>query len=139
MELFLFGDTDSTLELVKYSNKNLRIVGVYNGFVYSNNDLIEQINSKSPDILIVGLGCPKQERWISENKTKVNVKILLAVGDGIKVFAGTKIRGHLLFRKLGLEWFVRLINHPLLYWMRYIIGIPLFIFRVLKYKNHISG
>ena len=58
----------------------------------------------------------------------------MSVGDGIKVFAGTKKRGPKFLQKIGLEWIVRLFFEPKRLWKRYFIGIPLFIFRVIKYK-----
>ncbi len=131
---FFFGDTEDTLSRISKFYPKLKIVGTCNGFNFNNDDLISQINHSNPDILIVGLGSPKQEEWIIENKDKISSKVIIAVGDGIKVFAGTKKRGTKLVRVLGFEWFVRLINEPRRLWKRYIIGIPLFILRVLKYK-----
>lgn len=131
---FFFGDTDETLKRIPQKHPDLRIAGSYNGFNFNLDDVISLISNSKPDILIVGLGSPKQEQWIIENKNKIQTKIIIAVGDGIKVFAGTKKRGTKLVRVVGLEWFVRLINEPKRLWKRYIIGIPLFILRVLKYK-----
>ncbi len=131
---FFFGDTDETLRKISQANSNLKVKGFCNGFNFNNDELINNINTAKPDILIVGLGSPKQEDWVVTNRDKVNTKVIIAVGDGIKVFAGTKKRGNKLIRILGLEWFVRLINEPKRLWKRYIIGIPLFILRILKYK-----
>ncbi|HMN47659.1 MAG TPA: WecB/TagA/CpsF family glycosyltransferase [Ignavibacteriaceae bacterium] len=131
---FFFGDTDETLSKISKANPDLYVKGFCNGFNFNNDKLIKDINTAKPDILIVGLGSPKQEDWIVTNRDNVNAKVIVAVGDGIKVFAGTKKRGTKLVRILGLEWFVRLINEPKRLWKRYIIGIPLFILRVLKYK-----
>ncbi len=131
---FFFGDTDETLSKISKANPDLYVKGFCNGFNFNNDKLIKNINTAKPDILIVGLGSPKQEDWIVTNRDNVNAKVIVAVGDGIKVFAGTKKRGTKLVRILGLEWFVRLINEPKRLWKRYIIGIPLFILRVLKYK-----
>ncbi len=110
-KLFFFGDSDTTLEKIKTQNLNLNVVGIHNGYDYVNLDLVKKINISNPDILIVGLGCPKQEKWIIENYSNLNVNVIIAVGDGIKVFAGNKIRGPLVLRQLGLEWFVRLISN----------------------------
>ncbi|MHB8580995.1 MAG: WecB/TagA/CpsF family glycosyltransferase [Ignavibacteriaceae bacterium] len=134
---FLFGDTDETLEKAICKNNKLIIRGVQSGYYYNEIKLIEKVNASCSDILIVGLGCPKQEKWIIENKDKLSVKVIIAVGDGIKVFAGIKKRGNRFFQTLGLEWVIRLINNPFLFWKRYLIGIPLFLFRVIrsKYSN----
>lgn len=133
-KFFLFGDTLETLLKAVEKNKTLNICGYENGYNFDDDDVIKKINYSAPDILVVGLGCPKQEEWIVKFKDTLNAKIILAVGDGIKIFAGTKKRGFNIFRILGLEWFIRLINNPKKYWKRYLIGIPLFSYRVIKYK-----
>jgi len=133
-KLFIFGDTDETLEKIKYNCPELSIVGKKNGYVFENEKLLIEITNSKPDILIVGLGTPKQEEWIVKNKSNLMVNIIIAVGDGIKVFAGNKRRGPKILQKLGLEWFVRFIFEPKRLWKRYFIGIPLFIFRVIKFK-----
>ncbi|MFZ1517808.1 MAG: WecB/TagA/CpsF family glycosyltransferase [Ignavibacteriaceae bacterium] len=133
-KLFIFGDTDETLEKIKYNCAELSIVGKKNGYVFENEKLLIEINNSKPDILIVGLGTPKQEEWIVKNKSNLMVNVIIAVGDGIKVFAGNKRRGPKILQKLGLEWFVRFIFEPKRLWKRYFIGIPLFIFRVIKFK-----
>lgn len=133
-KFFLLGDTDETLKKAIDNNPDLKICGFQNGYNYDDEELIAKVNASGSDILIVGLGCPKQEKWIIEKKDKLKVKIILAVGDGIKVFAGTKKRGNKFFQTIGLEWMVRLLNNPLLFWRRYLIGIPLFLYRVIKFK-----
>lgn len=131
---FFFGDEEKTLKLITKNLPKIKIAGFCNGFNYDNNDLIVKINNSNPDILIVGLGSPKQEQWIIENKRNINTKVIIAVGDGIKVFAGTKKRGPKFIPKIGLEWFVRFLYEPKRLWKRYFIGIPLFIFRIIRFK-----
>lgn len=132
--MFFFGDTTETLELICIKNSKLNVTGYIPGYDYDSDIVVKEVNKTEPDILIVGLGQPLQEKWIMENKDNLDVNVLLAVGDGIKVFAGVKPRGSKFIQKIGLEWFVRLIHNPKQYWKRYLIGIPLFIFRVLKEK-----
>lgn len=132
--LFFFGDTDETLKRIPQKHPDLRIAGSCNGFNFNLDDLISQISNSKPDILIVGLGSPKQEQWIIENKNKIQTKVIIAVGEGIKVFAGTKKRGLKFFQIIGLEWLVRLVNEPRRLWKRYLIGVPIFIFKIIFYK-----
>lgn len=132
--LFFFGDCDNIYEGLKTKNPQLTIVGFQNGYDYDSKTLISSINGSRANILIVGLGQPKQEKWIVENRDKLEVNVIIAVGDGIKVFAGTKKRGYKIIQLLGFEWLVRLVNNPKLYWKRYILGIPLFIFRIIIFK-----
>jgi N-acetylglucosaminyldiphosphoundecaprenol N-acetyl-beta-D-mannosaminyltransferase len=131
---FFFGDEDITLNQINSNHHKLKIVGTQNGYEFDSPSLISRINKSSPDILIVGLGTPKQEAWIVQNKQELKVNVIISVGDGIKVFSGTKKRGPKFLQIIGLEWLVRLFFDPKRLWKRYFIGIPLFIFRVLKFK-----
>lgn len=131
-EIFFFGDTNSTLAKIQDNYKLLKIAGAQNGFEFNDQSIVEQINSSNAQIVIVGLGQPKQEKWIHQNFDKLHTNILFAVGDGIKVFANTKIRGPKLVRWIGLEWIIRLFNDPKFMWKRYLIGIPKFIFNFVN-------
>jgi N-acetylglucosaminyldiphosphoundecaprenol N-acetyl-beta-D-mannosaminyltransferase len=134
-KLFFFGDENEVLQ--KININGLSIVGKISGFNFNTTEVIQSINNSGTDILIVGLGCPLQEKWINDNKDKINAKIILAVGDGLKVFAGIRYRGPVFMQKLGLEWIIRLVKNPQRFWKRYIFGIPLFIYRIIKYKLQI--
>lgn len=131
---FFFGDTEKTLDRIHYQFPELSVSGIQNGYNFNNDKLISQINTLKPNILVVGLGSPLQEKWIIDNFQVLNVNVIISVGDGIKVFAGNKKRGSKFIQIIGLEWLVRLINNPKLYWKRYLIGIPIFIFRITKLR-----
>ena len=138
---YFFGDSDETLIRISKVNPDLVVKGFCNGYNFINESILKNINQDSPDILIVGLGTPKQEEWIAKNKPHLLVNVIIAVGDGIKVFAGNKKRGPQLIQKIGLEWFIRFLYEPKRLWKRYFLGIPLFIFRVIKFKfsDNING
>lgn len=131
---FFYGDKEETLSKILKVNPELHINGMQNGYIYDNEKLINEINTSNPDILLVGLGSPKQENWIVNHKSSLNANVIIAVGDGIKMFSGTKKRGPTFIQKLGLEWVVRLIYEPKRLWKRYLIGIPVFVFKVFKTK-----
>ena len=133
-KIFILGDDDHTLNKIRLMNKSLNICGMRNGFNDLDASVVQSINKSKADILIVGLGSPLQEKWIASNKNKLETNLIIAVGDGTKVFAGTKIRGPKIARTIGMEWLIRLCSDPRNMWRRYLIGIPLFIFRVLKKK-----
>ena len=132
--IFFFGHRLKTLNKIQSNLPGLKISGVYEGYGFDNTSLPETIRVSNPAILIVGLGQFKQEDWILANKDKLDVPVILAVGDGIKVFAGTKIRGPAFARRIGLEWFFRLLSNPFKYWFRYTIGNSLFLMRIIKSK-----
>jgi N-acetylglucosaminyldiphosphoundecaprenol N-acetyl-beta-D-mannosaminyltransferase len=131
---YFFGDTSDTLNRIPEKYPELKIKGIYSGFGFDTNLVVDEINKSESDILIVGLGSGLQEKWIIENKDRIDSKVIIAVGDGIKVFAGIKKRGSKFVQRIGLEWFVRFLYEPKRLWKRYFIGVPLFIFRVLKFK-----
>jgi N-acetylglucosaminyldiphosphoundecaprenol N-acetyl-beta-D-mannosaminyltransferase len=78
-----------------------------------NHELIEHINVSGPDIIFVAFGHNKQERWIAENLTKIpSVKIAMGVGGAFDFIAGMVSRAPVWMRKIGLEWFWRLLKQP---------------------------
>ena len=131
---YFLGDEDETLQKIKSVYPMLQTAGMHNGFNFDDNEVICDINKSKTDILVVGLGSPFQEEWITKYKNEIETKVIIAVGEGIKVFAGTKKRGFKFVRIIGLEWAVRLLNDPKKFWKRYLIGIPLFLCRVIKFK-----
>ncbi len=133
-KIFFFGHTDDILLEIKKQFPLLNISGINEGYDFENKKVIEKINVSDPNIIIIGLSCPYQEKWMYENKDKVSFNIILAVGDGIRVFAGKKTRGPVIFRKSGLEWLARLISSPFSNFRKYVIGIPLFISRIIAAK-----
>jgi N-acetylglucosaminyldiphosphoundecaprenol N-acetyl-beta-D-mannosaminyltransferase len=78
------------------------------------------------------MGCPKQEKWIYNYLSYLNIKIAVLVGGVFEVIAGTKKRAPRWMQKIGLEWFWRLIQEPRRLWKRYLIGNTIFIFLVIE-------
>lgn len=139
--IFFLGSTRDVLikasAKIKRKFPQLQLVGTLNGYEDLNSEtLIEDINGKNPDILYVGLGTPKQEKWIYNNAEKINCRVIQSVGDLFNLFAGEKVRGPELFRKIGFEWFFRLLSNPKKYFKRYLAGIPVFIGIVIKEYFH---
>jgi len=132
-KVFFLGDTRETINLLK-SRKEKFVSDAVNGFDFDSEDVINRITSLKPDIIIVGMGQPKQERWVLENKDYLQDKVVLCVGEGIKVFAGNKIRGPKLIRLLGFEWLIRMLYNPIKLWKRYLLGIPVFFVRIIILK-----
>ena len=74
--------------------------------------MIEAVNSFSPDVLFVGMTCPKQEKWAYQNKTKLNAKLICCVGAVFDWYAGNQKEIHPLWWKLRLAWLKRTIDRP---------------------------
>ncbi|MFH2102012.1 MAG: WecB/TagA/CpsF family glycosyltransferase [Chloroflexota bacterium] len=92
--------------------------------------IIEAINQSGVRILFVGLGCPKQERWMAEHKGRVHA-VMLGVGAAFDFIAGVKRQAPGWMQAAGLEWLFRLIQEPKRLWRRYLYHNPRFIALIL--------
>ncbi len=112
--------------------KNLKIVGTHSGYFDKQEEIliINEINKLKPDLLLVGLGVPKQEKWIYKNRNKLNVKVCIGVGGSFDGMAGKVKRAPVIFQKMGLEWFYRLIKQPTR--LKRMMQLPLFALVVIK-------
>jgi len=114
--IYFFGSKEGTAELAaqKMMDKypGLNIVGVHHGYVKDTTVIEEEINRLKPDLVLVGLGAPRQEAWISAHKEHLNTKVLIGVGGSMDVMSGLVKRAPKLFIRLHLEWFHRLITQP---------------------------
>ncbi len=89
-------------------------------------EITAEINDKQPDILFMGLGCPKQENWMAAHKNKIKA-VMLGVGASFDFFAGNVKESPEWLGKLGLEWLFRLTQEPRRLWRRYLILNPRFV------------
>lgn len=118
----------------------LRIAGTHNGYFdmtsgsADNEAILREINNLSPDILIVGMGMPLQERWLYDNWDSLNAHIGLTAGGFFDILSGELRRPPRWMTDHSLEWLGRLFIEPKRLWRRYIIGNPQFIYRVLKQR-----
>jgi N-acetylglucosaminyldiphosphoundecaprenol N-acetyl-beta-D-mannosaminyltransferase len=96
-----------------------------------NQAVIQAINAAKPDILIVGLGTLHQEHWLKENWHSLEAHVALAVGAAFDYVSGEVARGPRWMTDNGLEWLSRLVVEPRRLWRRYVIGNPLFLWRIL--------
>lgn len=149
--VFFYGSKPETLEKIKNNIRlqfnNLEIAGTYsppfhNLSIENNNEIINLISSSGAGIVFVGLGCPKQEIWMFQNRNKINA-VMIGVGAAFDFYAGTVKRAPIWIQKIGMEWFFRLIIEPKRLWKRYFIGNKRFILKIyrdiFKYKlSHTS-
>ena len=103
-----------------------------------NRQVVEEINRLRPDILLVGLGMPLQEKWLMDNWSDLDVKVALAVGGMFDFVSGRLRRAPKWMQRAGLEWLARLIIEPRRLWRRYVIGNPKFAFRLLRERLMLS-
>lgn len=91
---------------------NLNFVYVRNGYFDDENEIINELKQANPQILLVGLGSPKQEEIISKLKSQLSGCAMVGVGGSFDVFSGIVKESPVIFRKLGLEWLYRTICQP---------------------------
>ena len=115
----------------------LDISGVEHGYFdptpgsRENEAVLREIKAVRPDILIVGLGMPLQERWLMENRHRIDAGVALTGGAVFDYVSGGLRRGPRLLTDNGFEWLARLLVEPRRLWRRYLIGNPIFLLRVL--------
>ncbi|HIK06621.1 MAG TPA: WecB/TagA/CpsF family glycosyltransferase [Trichormus sp. M33_DOE_039] len=93
--------------------------------------IIQKIHDSGAGIVLVSLGCPKQEYWMNKHKNEIKA-VMIGLGGAFPVFAETQQRAPYLIRHLGGEWLYRLIQEPFRLLSRYSNTIPVFIWLVLK-------
>ncbi|WP_200979283.1 WecB/TagA/CpsF family glycosyltransferase [Echinicola sp. 20G] len=94
-----------------------------------NKHVIATINAYKPDVLIVGMGMPRQEKWIMASKDQLNAPVIMTCGAAIEYVAGTVSTPPRWMGRTGLEWLYRLQENPNRFWFRYLIE-PWYVFRL---------
>jgi len=144
LKVFLLGGRPGSAEKAKETlvarHPALQIVGTYcppYGFESQPtelNSINSTITAAAPHILFVGLGAPKQEKWIAANYLCLGVPISVGIGVSFELVSNMVTRSPVLMQKAGLEWLFRLLVEPGRLWKRYILGNPAFIWLVLKQR-----
>ncbi len=114
----------------------LELSGSHHGYfeIGSPHDerVIEDINDRKPDIVLVGMGTPKQEEWVERNADRLDVSVCWTVGALFDYVSGRVPRAPGWLADNGLEWIFRLVIEPQRMWRRYLLGNPVFLSRVLR-------
>lgn len=119
---------------------NLRMVGTHHGYFdktqasAENEMVIQTINVARPNLLFVGFGMPLQEEWLSGNRERLEANVVFTCGALFDFVSGELRRAPPWMINHGLEWLGRLVLEPRRLWRRYLIGNPLFLWRVLKQR-----
>jgi N-acetylglucosaminyldiphosphoundecaprenol N-acetyl-beta-D-mannosaminyltransferase len=140
LSIFLYGGAEATLQLIldraALEHPKLRIAGTWSppfGPLESMDFEAEakRVNDSAANIVMVSLGCPKQERWMAAMKGHVQ-GVMVGLGGAFLLYAGLDDRAPQWMRNASLEWLYRLILEPRRLWRRYLITNFLFIFHLLK-------
>lgn len=144
-KIFFYGSkpqTDEGMSVAELAAKRLsekyegfEVAGTSHGYVKPDgyDALIESINNSGAEILFVCLGVPMQEKWIAQNKDRLNARLIIGLGGTLDVFAGTVKRAPKFFVKANLEWFYRLIKEPKRFGR--MLKLPKFIFGTMFSKE----
>lgn len=138
--IYLFGAKqeviDSLLEVIINKYQNLKIVGSSNGYEKDKDSVFKKIIEERPDIVLVALGIPAQEKLIYKHLSKFDKGIFVGVGGSFDVISGHKKRAPKIFIKLNLEWLYRIMKEPKRIKRFYDSNVK-FLFKIRKYKNDI--
>jgi N-acetylglucosaminyldiphosphoundecaprenol N-acetyl-beta-D-mannosaminyltransferase len=93
-------------------------------------EAVARINSAAPDLVFVGLGCPKQERWMATHRDRLHAAVLLGVGAAFDFHTGSVRQAPRWMMRASLEWLFRLRQEPRRLWQRYLFYNPLFVVQV---------
>ena len=138
--VYLFGAKqeviDSMLSVIEKDYSGLTVVGASNGYEKDKDAIFKKIIEKKPDIVLVALGIPAQEKLIYKHLSKFDKGIFIGVGGSFDVISGHKKRAPKIFIKLNLEWLYRIAKEPKRLKRFYDSNVK-FIFKIRKYRNDI--
>ena len=129
------GVAEKAKEKIEEQYVGIDVVGTNDGYfsLEEEEEILEKINADKPDVLLVAMGAPKQERFIYKYRNKLNCKVAVGVGGCFEVISWNVKRAPKLFIKLKLEWFYRAITD--LKRFKRLTAIPKFMSKVKKSKR----
>ena len=134
-KFFLFGASPGIADKAKLKARELypriEIVGTRNGYFTAADEpeIISQIKTSKPDILLAALGVPKQEKWLSAHKDELNIPVSIGVGGTFDVMAGVVKRAPLWMQRAKLEWLYRAMLQPSR--AGRLVALPKFVWKVI--------
>ena len=136
MSLYLLGGlpgvADSAAENIMNEFPDIILSGTCHGSFENPMDVRRAINQVKPDLLLVGMGVPIQENWISEHFEELDATLIMAVGDYFDIASGRVTQIPAWFEKMRMEWAYRLFLKPQRLFKRHIIGNAVFLIHLFK-------
>ncbi|MFX3634458.1 MAG: WecB/TagA/CpsF family glycosyltransferase [Candidatus Pristimantibacillus sp.] len=139
---YLLGTSQEVIEAaadkLQLQYPQVRIVGFRNGFFGPDQDaeIVEAIRKLAPDLLFVARGAETQEPWIVKNRKQLDVPLIMGIGGSFDIIAGRLKRAPVLFQRLRLEWFYRLLQEPKR--LPRMLVLPKFVVRVIRDKENVT-
>ena len=140
-KVFLFGSTIEVMErlekVIENKYPDIELVGSTNGYVKDKDAVMEYMKLVSPDIVLVALGIPLQEKLIYNHINDFNKGVFVGVGGSFDVISGTKKRAPKLLIKFNLEWLYRILKEPkrLMRFMRHNVRFIIIVIKERIYRN----
>jgi N-acetylglucosaminyldiphosphoundecaprenol N-acetyl-beta-D-mannosaminyltransferase len=135
------GAAEKAGQVLTRRHPELKVVGACcPAFGFEKDDaencrIVAMIRAAAPDIVFVGLGAPKQEKWIDRHKDEYGAPVSVGIGVSFEFVAGMVRRAPAWMQKAGLEWFWRIIQEPGRLWKRYLVDDMQFFALVWKQKR----
>ncbi|WP_299475634.1 WecB/TagA/CpsF family glycosyltransferase [uncultured Roseibium sp.] len=141
LRIFLLGATEHRVKLasehIEATYPLHEVVGYRNGYFDMDQSaaICDEINRTRPDLLLVGMGNPRQEDFIVQNRPELDATVAIGVGALFDFMSGSVIRAPKAVQAVGLEWLFRLLQEPRRLFHRYVVGIPRFFAALVKLKR----
>ncbi len=117
---------------------SLRVLGFHDGFFEAGGadeaSLLAEIDRLRPNIILTAMGMPRQEKWAERARRRLHSGVIIATGALFRWYTQTDKRAPRWITQNGFEWLARFVQSPRRHFKRYVIGLPLFFFRILKYR-----
>lgn len=137
IRLFLLGASPEVVEAAATSLRrrvpDLDIAGTLGGYFgpQMEDQVVDAVNHAAPDVLVVGMGVPRQEKWLHRNADRLTCPVVWGVGGLFDFLSGRTTRSPQWLADLWLEWVFRMFQEPRRMWRRYLVGNPVFLCRTI--------
>ena len=130
------GVAERAAERLQRDFPGLKIAGVHAGYFSEGSpavdDVVQLINARKPDVLLTGMSMPVEEQWVAANRSRLYAGVIVLGAGCFEWLSGNTATAPSWVGGLYLEWFFRLLQEPGRLWRRYILGNPMFAFRVFR-------
>lgn len=135
------GVAERMAERARSDCPGLVIAGAQHGYFEESETptIIRRIREASPDVVLVALGAPRQEKWIHWHLGEIGAKAVMGVGGLFDFYSGDIPRAPVWMRRIGLEWCFRMAQEPRRLWKRYLLGNIIFLANILRHANKSTG
>lgn len=142
--VYFLGDTEEVVgrfaTTAQANHPGLDVAGWHHGFYdvqgLENKEVVAAIDGSGADIVITGMGMPRQELWAWAAKPHLQKGVIIAAGALFRWYTGIEKRAPKWMTDRGLEWLARLVAQPRRHFKRYVVGVPLFFWRVLTFRGN---